>query len=310
MVPRYYCHVTNDLDRLRSARKIAFVFSGGSSRAAFQVGAIERLAELGVRASMTIGVSAGAWNAAAVAAGIQSRSRYFWRSFMRMPEIDLRNLFVERSPWRYAEMHRRNFARFIGNRLHAEDALPCLVSVTRLRDRVNVIISARDVERPIDLLLATNFLPPFYTNTPFVLGERYGDGGMSDNAPYEIAFEHGCDMVVLMTMKGESEGGIYKNTRDVDHVVPPRFREQVVVIRPRHRLPYAFRERRWPKICELMTLGDLRTREVLLGERHSETDLRAAGDSPSVRLLRLWRKVRGVRGSAAEEPVPATPAQP
>jgi predicted acylesterase/phospholipase RssA len=302
--------VTKELERLCAARKVAFVFSGGSSRAAFQVGAIERLSALGVRASMTIGVSAGAWNAAAVAAGIQSRARYFWRSFMRMPEVDLRNLFIERSPWRYAEMHRRNFARFIGDRLHAPDALPCLVSLTRLRDRTNVVIAARDVDRPIDLMLATNFLPPFYTRTPFVLGERYGDGGMSDNAPYEIAFEHGCDMVVLLTMKGESEGGIYKSTNDVDHVVPPRFRDRVVVIRPRHRLPYSFRERRWSKICELMTLGDLRTREVLLGERHAETDLRAAGDAPTVRLLRLWRQVRGGRGSAAEAPVPAAPVQP
>ncbi|HKR65071.1 MAG TPA: patatin-like phospholipase family protein [Thermoanaerobaculia bacterium] len=302
--------MTDALARLQQAHQIAFVFSGGSSRAAFQVGVIERLTSLGIRASMTIGVSAGAWNAAVVSAHVESRARYYWRSFMRMPELDLRNLFKEHSPFRYAEMHRRNFTRFIGDRLHAPDALPCLVSLTRLSDRRNVILDAHEVEKPVDLLLAANYLPPFYTRTPLVRGERYGDGGVTDNAPYEVAFEHGCDLAVLVTMKGESEGGIYKSTRDVDHEIPPQLRDRVIVIRPRHRLPYSFVERRWDKIRNLITLGDLRTREVLLDERHPETDLRATGDSPSLRVLRLWRKVRGARGSAGEAPGPAEPAQP
>jgi hypothetical protein len=38
---------------------------------------------------------------------------------MRMPDLDLRNLLVENSPWRYAHLHRRNFNRFIGDRLNA-----------------------------------------------------------------------------------------------------------------------------------------------------------------------------------------------
>ena len=308
---KVYNHtVTSSLERLRAAKKIAFVFSGGSSRCAFQVGVIERLSALGIRASMCIGVSAGAWNAAIVAAHVEQRIRFFWKSFMRMPDLDLRNLFVEHSPWRYAEMHRRNFARFVGDRLHAPDALPCLISVTRLRDRKGFLVTASDVEHTVDLLLAANYLPPFYTRTPLILGERFGDGGVTDNAPYEAAFEHGCDAVVLVTLKGESEGGIYKSTRDLDHVIPAALRDRVIVIRPRHRVPYGFLERRWPKLAELITLGDLRTREVLLGERHPETDIRAAGDSPSLRLLRLWRRIRGARGSGEATRGPAEPAQP
>lgn len=298
------------LELLRSAKKIAFVFPGGSSRCAFQVGVIERLTALGIRASMTIGVSAGSWNAAIVAAHNHHRIRYYWRSFLRMPHIDLRNLLAERSPWRYAEMHRRNFARFIGDRLTASDALPCFISVTRLRDRKGVLLSAQEVERPIDLMLAANYLPPFFTRTPLIGGERYGDGGVTDNAPYELAFEHGCDAVVLVPMKGESEGGIYKNTRDVDHVIPAQYRDRVVVIRPRHRLPYSFTERRWEKLSHLILVGDLRAREVLLNERHPETELRASGESPTVRALRLWRKLTGGRESTVIGPDPAEPVQP
>lgn len=279
------------LDLLRTAQRIAFVFPGGSSRCAFQVGVIERLTALGIRPAMTVGVSAGAWNAAIVAAKNEHRIRYYWRSFVRMPHLDLRNLLIEHSPWRYAHNHRRNFARFVGDRLTAPDALPCFISVTRLRDRTNALLSVRDVERPIDLLLAANYLPPFYTRTPRIGGERYGDGGVTDNAPYELAFEQGCDAVVLVPLKGESEGGIYKSTNDVDHEIPARYRDRVVVIRPRHRLPVSFTERRWEKLTELMRIGDLRAREVLLGERHPETDLRAPGESPTVRALRVWRRL-------------------
>jgi predicted acylesterase/phospholipase RssA len=275
------------------------------------VGVFERLSALGIRASMAIGVSAGSWNAAIVATHIEHRARFMWRSFGRMPHFDLRNLFVDLSPWRYAEMHRRNFERFIGDRLHAPDALPCFISVTRLRDREGFLIDARTVDRPFDLLLAANFLPPFYSRTPLVLGERFGDGGVSDNAPYELAFAQGCDAVVLVTVKGESEGGIYKSTADVDHEIPAQFRDRVIVIRPRHRLPYAFVERRWSRILELMALGDFRAREVLLGERHPETDIRAVGDSPTMRLLRVWQWARrlltGGRGSTAKAPAPAEP---
>lgn len=298
------------LDLLRSAKRIAFVFPGGSSRCAFQVGVIERLTALGIQASMTIGVSAGAWNAAIVAAHNHHRIRYYWKSFLRMPHVDLRNLLDEHSPWRYAKMHRRNFARFIGDRINAPDALPCYISVTRLRDRTNVLLCAQEVEHPIDLMLAANYLPPFYTRTPLIGGEKYGDGGVSDNAPYELAFAHGCDAVVLVPMKGESEGGIYKSTKDVDHVIPPQYRDRVVVIRPRHRLPFSFTEKRWEKLAHLMYVGDLRTREVLLGEYHPETEIRAKGDSPSVRVLRLWRKLTGARGSAGAVQDPATPARP
>lgn len=299
------------LQTLRGAQKIAFVFSGGSARCAFQVGVIERLGALGVKPAMTIGVSAGSWNAAIVAARHEHRIRYYWKSYMRMPELDLRNLFIEYSPWRYAHLHRRSFARFIGDRLTAPDALPCFISVTRLRDRKSVILGVREVERPIDLMLAANYLPPFYTCTPLIDGERYGDGGVTDNAPYEYAFEQGCDAVVLVAVKGESEGGIYKNMRDVDHVIPAEYRDRVVVIRPRHRMPCSFTERRWHKLEELITLGDLRTREILLGERHPETDVRAPGESPTTRVLRLWRWVtRGARGSAEAAPVPAEPGPP
>lgn len=265
------------LDLLRSASRVGVVLSGGSSRCAFQIGALEVLQELGIRPALCVAVSGGVWNGAAVCAGALPRLRRYWRTFVRMPHVDIRNLLRERSPWRFAEMHRRTFRRYVGaERLRAPEALPLWVGVTRLRDKQAVYFEARNFADPLQLLLASNYLPPFYTRAPRIEGERYGDGGLADNLPYEKAFAEGCDAVVILTMKGESEGHLYRNPRETDHVIPSPFRERTVVIRPRHRLPIAFTERRWPMLYQAMELGRLRAREVLLGESHPETDLRGS----------------------------------
>jgi len=47
------------LERLRSARQVGLVLSGGGARCAFQVGVLEALDELGVRPALCVGVSAG-----------------------------------------------------------------------------------------------------------------------------------------------------------------------------------------------------------------------------------------------------------
>jgi predicted acylesterase/phospholipase RssA len=257
------------LQSLLPARRIGFVFSGGSARCAFQVGVVETLRELGVRPALCVGVSAGVWNAAAVAVGSDERLRYYWRTFVRMPHLSARNLLREHTPYNLTEIHRRTFRRYVGSeRLRRTEALPLWVGLTRLADRRAALFEARRAEDPLALLLASNYLPPFYGHAPRLAGERYGDGGLANNLPYEKAFEEGCDAAVLITMKGESEGGLYRNPTDCDHAIPAPFRTRTVVIRPRRRLPVSFVERRWAVLAGIIELGRLRAREVLLGEVH------------------------------------------
>jgi predicted acylesterase/phospholipase RssA len=276
------------LDLLRSARRVGLVLSGGASRCCFQVGVIETLTELGFSPDVCVAVSGGAWNGAAVAAGTVPRLRHYWRAFVRMPRVDVRKLFSERTPYRFNEMHRRTFSRYVGvERLRRPEAPPLWIGVTRLRDRRGEFFDARKVDDPLALCLASNYVPPFYTHAPRIGGERYGDGGLTDNVPYEKAFAEGCDAVVLVTMKGESEGGLYRNAHEPDHVIPSPFRERTVVIQPRHRLPCAWAENRWEMLRLTMDLGRLRAREVLLGETHPETQARAQLGALDLFLRRL-----------------------
>ena len=279
------------LDVLLRARKIGLLFSGGSSRCIFQVGVVDALRELGVQPAACLGVSAGVWNAAAVAVGNAHRLRSYWRFFSRMPYIDLTNLVREHSPFIWTRLHERAFRRYVGNeRIQSSEALPLYIGLTRLGDKAHVLADAREARDPFRLLLASNYLPPFYTHAPTIDGERYADGGFTNNIPYEALFARGCDAVVLMAAKGESEGGLHRNVNDCEHVISAEYADRVVVIRPRHRLPIGFVERRWEKLAPIAELGKLRAREVLLGERHPQTELLAArGPAPSAYYSKLRR---------------------
>jgi predicted patatin/cPLA2 family phospholipase len=252
---------------------------------------------------MCLGVSGGVWNAAAVAAGTAHRLRTYWKFFSRMPYIDVTNLAREHSPFIWSRLHERSFRRYVGNeRIKSPGTLPLYVALTRLRDRAHVLADARAAADPFRLLLASNYLPPFYTHPLDVDGERYADGGFTNNIPYEALFARGCDAVVLMAPKGESEGGLHRNAHDSEHVIPAEFADRVVVIRPRHRLPLGFVERRWEKLAPIADLGALRTREVLLGERHPQTELIAArGPAPSAYYSRLrkWLTAPSSRSTSA-----------
>jgi len=275
---------TPDLDLLLSACRIGIVLSGGSVRCAFQIGVLETLLELGIQPALCVAVSGGVWNGAAFSAGTVRRLRHYWRTFVRMPYFDVSNLLREHSPWRFNEMHRRTFSRFVGaERLRRPEAMPLWIGVTRLRDRQAAYFDARTFEDPLPLLLASNYLRPFYTHAPRIDGERYGDGGIVNNIPYEKAFAEGCDAVILVTMKGESEGDLYRNPQETEHVIPSPFRERTVVIRPRHRLPAAWTDRRWPVLRQTIEIGRLRSREVLLGEQHPETE--ASSDPKALSAL-------------------------
>lgn len=293
MLQRATNPMTDALELLRSARRIGFLYSGGSARCVFQTGATEVLYELGIEPAVCLGVSAGSWNAAAVAAGQWEKLRTYWRFFCRMPYIDVRNILREHSPFIWARLHDRAFERYVGvERLRAASTLPLYVGLTRLRDKQRVIMDVKAAADPFAVLLTSNYLPPFYTHPVPIDGEKYGDGGFADNAPYEFLFEQGCDAVVILASKGESEGGLYRNHDDYDHVIPPAYASRTVVIRPRHRMPLRFVERRWEKLGPIARLGALRAREVLLGERHPETDLAAGGAAFSSYFVRFREMLR------------------
>lgn len=299
---------TPALQVLRSARRLGLVLAGGSLRCAFQIGVIETLRVLGLRPQVLVAVSAGVWNAAAMAAGTDHRLRRYWRAFARMPLVDVANLWREHSPFRFGVLHGRTFPKYVGAERLRNAELPLWIGVTRLSDMRAAFFDARRFDDPLPLLLASNYLPPFFTHAPLIDGERVGDGGIADNLPYEKAFEEGCDAVLLVTVRGESEGLPFKGAEDPEHEIPADFAGRLVTIRPRHLLPATFTERRWPVLEQTIEIGRLRAREVLLGEAHAETEARGEETGLTPMLLQLATKgaaLLAARRRVRVEPSPA-----
>ena len=84
-----------------------------------------------------------------------------------MPRVDIRKLLREHSPYRFTEMHRRTFTRYVGvERLHRPEAPPLWIGVTRLRDRQADFFDARTVEDPLASASPRTTCPPSTPTRP------------------------------------------------------------------------------------------------------------------------------------------------
>ena len=187
----------------------AFVLSGGANYGAQQVGALEVLFERGIRPDMVIGVSAGALNAAWLAAyptleGVQELSR-IWRedaAAIAPPVGPLTALlrlvggkdsllsndsllqFIRR--WPFAE---KSFGEFTDPRLYTVAA--------RYDDGALRLFGDDPNDRILDGLMTSTAMPPFYPPWE-VDGVLYLDGGVTSHLPLQAAVDRGADEIFAL----------------------------------------------------------------------------------------------------------------
>ena len=192
----------------------AFVFGGGGSLGAVQVGMLRALLELGIRPDFVVGTSIGSLNGAYLAGhldldGVESLAE-LWSSVRRADvfRINVRSLLG-------AVMGRRDHLfEVLGLRAvieraglgfaRLEDApIPVHAVATDLLSARPVVISEGDT---VDALLASSAIPGIFP--PVNVGGRLlVDGGVLANLPVTQAIELGATRVfVLPAMPGESAG--------------------------------------------------------------------------------------------------------
>ncbi len=200
------------LDRNRAAVKrdlrpsTAFVFGGGGSLGAVQVGMLKSLTSYGVQADLVVGSSVGAINAAFFAGeptsdGVQ-RLEQMWLGVRRRDVFPLGPLggFLGFFGWRDHLLdptpQRRLIERNIQYRQLEEARIPCHVVATDLIAGGDVRFSSGPV---VEILLASAAIPAVFP--PVRIGERYLiDGGIVNNSPISTAVELGATrMFVLPT---------------------------------------------------------------------------------------------------------------
>ncbi len=187
----------------------AFVLSGGANYGAQQAGALEVLFEHGLRPDMVMGVSAGALNAAWVAAspdldGVRELARIWredaatsipavgpltalfrvvWGKDSLLPNDSLVQ-FLRR--WPFSE---RAFGEFIRPRLYTVAANYDTGALRVFGDDPN--------DRVLDGLMASTAMPPFYPPWE-VDGVSYLDGGVSSHLPLQAAVARGADEIFAL----------------------------------------------------------------------------------------------------------------
>ena len=183
--------------------KTAFVFAGGGSFGAVQVGMLHALVEHGLTADLVVGSSVGAINGAYFAgdptmSGVQNLEKlwlgirrrdifpvnwrtaatFLWRRDFLMSSAGLRSLIDTHLPYR-----------------RLEDAkLPLHVVATNLLSGAAVVLSRGSAA---DAIIASSAIPAAFA--PVSIGGRYlVDGAITSNTPVKVAIALGAQRLVVL----------------------------------------------------------------------------------------------------------------
>jgi NTE family protein len=184
--------------------RTAFVFAGGGSLGAIQVGMLKALVAHGWTSDFVVGSSVGAVNAAQFAcdptvAGV-ARLEEVWRGLRRSdvfaiaPLRGLARLFFEHGyivePRGLQQILERHLAL-----TRLEDAqLPCHVIATDLLDGTEIVKAQGSV---VDALLESAAIPGIFPARR-IDGRHVVDGGVANHTPLPVAVELGATRLVVL----------------------------------------------------------------------------------------------------------------
>jgi NTE family protein len=182
----------------------AFVFAGGGSLGAVEVGMLQALVEHGARPDLVVGASVGAINAAYYAGrpdaqGV-ARLAAIWRRLRSadvfpisplhglLGFVGLRRSLLDPAPLRALLTRELPYARL------EEARLPCRVVATNVLDGSEVVLSSGPV---VEALLASAAIPGVFPPVDFG-GKHLIDGGVSSNTPLSTAVGLGAKCIVVL----------------------------------------------------------------------------------------------------------------
>ena len=223
-----------------SARRIAFVLSGGGSLGAIQVGMLQALFEEGIRPDLLVGTSAGAVNAAWVAGhphsegaqelaamwcGLRRQDIFpfsawagalglFGRTNHVIPNAGLRALIERHIPYERLE----------------DASIPIHVVATELKTGHAVVLSSGPA---VPALLASTAIPGVFP--PVTIARReLVDGGVADVTPIAAAIAQGATQVYVLPigypwLRQERTNAIGMALQALARVVEQRWHAEIAV---------------------------------------------------------------------------------
>jgi NTE family protein len=183
--------------------KTAFVFAGGGSFGAIQVGMLHSLAAHGIIADMVVGSSVGALNGAFYAGdptlkGVEKLGA-IWRGLTRQDVFPMSWRTVLSFLWRrdFLIPHdgiRKLIDDHIPYRNFGDARLPLHIVTTDIVSGDSVVLS----EGPIaEAIVASTAIPGAFA--PVHYGDRYlADGAISSNTPIQVAVKKGARRLIIL----------------------------------------------------------------------------------------------------------------
>jgi NTE family protein len=183
--------------------RTAFVFAGGGSFGAIQVGMLQALAEHGVTADLVVGSSVGAMNAAYYAAdpslGNINRLAEIWRGIRREDVFPINfstliGFFWKRDFLVSHEGIRRLIRKHLSYKSLEEAQIPIHVVTTDIVSGETVVLSGGPAD---DAIVATTAIPGAFP--PLKYADRFlSDGAISSNTPVRVAILKGATRLIIL----------------------------------------------------------------------------------------------------------------
>jgi NTE family protein len=202
-MPRVHDVAKEEIVPASTATKTAFVFAGGGSFGAIQVGMLQSLAAHGVAADMVVGSSVGALNGAFYAAdpsldGVE-RLAAIWRGLTRHDVFPITTRAMLSFLWRRDFLIPHDGVRklvddHIPFRKLEQAPLPVHIVATDIISGDAVVMS----EGPtVDAILASTSIPGAFS--PIRYRDRFlADGAISSNTPVKVAVSKGASRLIVL----------------------------------------------------------------------------------------------------------------
>jgi NTE family protein len=184
--------------------RTAFVFAGGGSTAAAEVGMLRALVAHGVSPDFVVGASAGAINALCFASkpdvgGVEDLAR-LWMTVSRSDVFPISRFrsMLALAGRRASLLDPDRLAATLSSRIPIRalelTTIPCHIVATDFETGEEVVLSSGPA---IDALLASAAIPVLFP--PRRIGNRLlSDGGISSNAPISTAIALGAERVIVL----------------------------------------------------------------------------------------------------------------
>jgi len=187
--------------------KTAYVLSGGGAKGAFQVGAMQRLDDLGIKPDLIVGTSVGALNAAGYAYQGMAGLSKLWDNIKGNKSIIKLNWW--RLLWAKGIYNTKPLKKLLDKVITGIPNTRAMVTVVDLATGKLSYTSNTDSINPRDFkesVLASASMP--FSMDP--VKNSFVDGGVREVAPLKRAIKEGCEKIyVILTNPFESNPDYY-----------------------------------------------------------------------------------------------------